>query len=118
MVVIAVLCLSLWSCGVVNPSPARAVVADAIAHKVAQTQALLTRQLALPEEAPAQVGSVKITHHHWTTIGNQPVVALEGTYRLQGGGWARSQQRQTRPFSLYLQRGDSKDQWIVVDPTA
>jgi hypothetical protein len=112
------LCLSLWGCGVVNPQPPKAAVESAIAQKVAQTQSLLSRQLALREESssPAQVGRVKVTGHHWTTIANQPAVEVEGTYQLQGGGLTRAQQRQERDFSLYLKRGDTKDEWILVEP--
>ncbi|HIK44838.1 MAG TPA: hypothetical protein IGR64_08095 [Leptolyngbyaceae cyanobacterium M65_K2018_010] len=112
------LALALWGCGLVNPVPPRAIVAAAIAQKVAATQALLSQQLALPEEAiiPTQVKSVRITDHHWITVANQSAVQVQGTYRLQGGGLARSQQRQVRDFTLVFSRGDSQDQWQVVDP--
>ncbi|NJL49058.1 MAG: hypothetical protein HC929_18345, partial [Leptolyngbyaceae cyanobacterium SM2_5_2] len=66
--------LSLLGCGVTNPQPPKAVVEQAIAAKIAQTQSLLSRQLALPADtpSPAQVSQVKITAHHWTTVANQP----------------------------------------------
>lgn len=117
LMAIAVVCLSLWGCGLVNPRPPRAVVADAIAHKVAQTQALLSRQLATASQDSEtfRVGSVKVTHHQWTTLADQPVVEVEGTYHLYGGGLTWAQQKQARDFDLYLQRGNTKTEWQVVD---
>ncbi len=113
-----VLCLSLWGCGVVNSQPPKAVVEQAIAEKVAQTQSLLSRQLSPSTDisSPAQVGRVNITEHRWTTVADQPAVQIDGTYRLQGGGLTKAQQRQDRDFSLYLKRGETKDQWILVEP--
>lgn len=114
---IALLCLSLWGCGMVNPKPPQAAVTAAIAQKVAQTQALLQTQLASPAAVETfQVSQVKIADHHWLTIAEQPAVLVQGTYKLQGGGLARSQQRQARPFEIYLRRGDTKDQWQPLDP--
>ena len=55
--------------------------------------------------------------YHWMQINQQPRVQVEGTYHLKGGDLRWSQQRQTRPFSLYLRPGEA-DQWVVVDPPA
>ncbi|MBE9157463.1 hypothetical protein IQ265_11600 [Nodosilinea sp. LEGE 06152] len=118
LVAIAVLCLSLWSCGLVNPRPPRAVVEMAIAQKLSQTQAVLYRQLesAISSSELAQVGSIRIADHHWTTLANQPAVEVAGTYHLKGGQLTAAQRRQTRAFDLYLRRGDSKDQWLMLEP--
>lgn len=116
--VVAVVCIALESCGWVNPSPPRSVVADALAQKVAQTQAALQQQLG-PTEATAlpQASGIHITEHHWITLQNQPTVQVEGTYHLKGGGLDWGKQRQTRPFSLYLRRA-GENQWVVVDSSA
>lgn len=116
----AVLCCSLWGCGLVNPGPPRSAVVAALSQKVADTQTLLYRQLALPEGelTPAQISGVRVTGHHWITLNGQPVMEVEGIYRLKGGGLTRSQQRQARDFSLYLQRGETKDDWLLVNPAA
>ena len=112
------LCLSLWGCGLAKPKPPRAAVETAIAQKIAQTQILLRGQQPSPDTAadPFRVGSVKITHHQWTALAEQPVVEVEGTYRLFGGNLSRAQQRQARAFDLYLQRGATEEDWILVDP--
>ncbi|MBE9136390.1 hypothetical protein IQ254_04095 [Nodosilinea sp. LEGE 07088] len=115
--VVLLLCLSLWSCGLVNPRPPRAVIESAIAHKLSQTQAVLYRQLtpAAPDEL-AQVGRIRITAHQWTAVAGQPTAAVVGTYHLKGGGLSGAQRRQTRNFEVYLQRGDAKGQWRLVEP--
>ncbi|PSN13357.1 hypothetical protein C7293_16235 [filamentous cyanobacterium CCT1] len=118
IVAIALLCLSLWSCGLVNPRPPRAVVEMAIAQKLSQTQAVLYRQLESSVDPAdlAQVGRIRISDHHWTTLANQPAVEVAGTYHLKGGQLTAAQRRQTRDFDLYLRRGDSKDQWLLLEP--
>lgn len=114
-----VLCGVLWGCGWVNPAPPRSVVAEAVAQKVAQTQVELQRQLGLGADGEAmavpQASGIHITEHHWITIDQQPAVAVSGTYHLKGGGLGWGQQRQTRPFTLYLRPVD-KDVWVAVDP--
>ncbi|QQE66904.1 hypothetical protein GFS31_36080 [Leptolyngbya sp. BL0902] len=113
------LCGVLWGCGWVNPAPPRSVVAEAVAQKVAQTQADLQRQLGLGADGEAravpQASGIRITEHHWIALEPQPAVAVSGTYHLRGGGIGWGQQRQTRPFTLYL-RPVEKDVWVVVDP--
>lgn len=118
IVAIAVLCLSLWSCGLVNPGPPRTVVEMAIAQKLAQTQAVLYRQFESSVDSGdlAQVDRIRISDHHWTTLADQPAVEIAGTYHLKGGQLTRAQRSQTRAFDLYLQRGDSKDQWLLLEP--
>ncbi|MBE9112940.1 hypothetical protein IQ273_26485 [Nodosilinea sp. LEGE 07298] len=118
IVAIAVLCLSLWGCGLVNPRPPRAVVEAAIAQKLSQTQAVLYRQFESSVDPAdlAQVGSIRISDHHWTTLANQPAVEVAGTYHLKGGQLTAAQRRQTRDFDLYLQRGESKEQWLLLEP--
>ncbi|MGB3309040.1 MAG: hypothetical protein WBG32_21145 [Nodosilinea sp.] len=117
MVAIAVVCLSLWGCGLVNPRPPRAVVEMAIAQKLSQTQAVLYRQLESSVDPAdlAQAGRIRIADHHWTTLASQPAVEVAGTYHLKGGQLTAAQRRQTRAFDLYLQR-DSKDQWLLLEP--
>jgi hypothetical protein len=112
------LCLNLWGCGLVNPSPPRAVVEAAIAQKLSQTQAVLYRQIApaLSTTDLAQVSRISIADHHWTAIANQPAVAVTGTYQLKGGSLTAAQRRQTRSFDLYLRRGEAKDQWLLLEP--
>ncbi|WP_035985585.1 hypothetical protein [Leptolyngbya sp. KIOST-1] len=118
ILIIGILCFCLGSCGLVNPRPPRAVVETAIAQKLSQTQAVLYRQLDATT-APgdlAQVGRIRITDHHWTTLANQPAVEVAGTYHLRGGALTAAQRRQTRNFDLYLRRGDSQDQWLLLEP--
>lgn len=117
--VLLVLCGLIWGCGLVNPAPPRAVVAAAVAQKVAQTQVALQQQLGVVA-APGsvdlpQASGIHVTGHRWMTLNNQPAVVVNGTYRLKGGGLGWGQQRQTRPFSLYLRR-IGEDQWVAVDP--
>ena len=117
LVVIVGLCLTLWGCGLVNPRPPRAVVESAIAQKLSQTQAILYRQLAptTPDQL-AQVGRIRITDHHWMTLAGQPTADVVGTYHLKGGELSRAQKRQTRDFEVYLQRGEVKGQWRLLEP--
>lgn len=117
IVAIAVLCLSLWGCGLVNPPPPKAVVEMAIAQKLTQTQAMLYRQLdaSIDPADRAQVGRIRITDHHRTSLGQQPAVEVAGTYHLKGGLLTGAQRRQTRPFDLYL-RDDGNDQWRLLEP--
>lgn len=117
IVAIALVCLSLWGCGIVNPRPPRAVVEAAIAQKLFQTQAVLYRQLAPIDSTDlAQVGRIRVTNHHWTTLADRPAVEVVGTYHLKGGQLTTAQRRQTRSFDLYLQRGTSKELWLLLDP--
>ena len=117
-IVVAILCLSLWGCGLVSPRPPRAVVEAAIAQKLSQTQAILYRQVApaIPSPELAQVGSLRIANHHWTTLADQPAVEVAGTYHLKGGALTAAQRRQTRAFDLYLQHGPTKNQWLLLEP--
>ncbi len=118
-VVIGLLCLALMGCGVINPQPPRAVVEGAIAQKLSQTQALLyrqfERQLKVDPADLAQVGRIRIADHHWTEIAGQPAVEVAGTYHLKGGGLTSAQRRQTRDFDLYLRRGTTPDQWLLLE---
>lgn len=118
-VVIGLLCLALLGCGVINPRPPRAVVEGAIAQKLSQTQAMLYRQFGRQPQADpadlAQVGRIRITDHHWTEIASQPAVEVAGTYHLKGGGLTSAQRRQTRDFDLYLRRGTTPDQWLLLE---
>lgn len=112
-----VLWICLGGCGWVNPAPPRSVVAEAVAQRVAQTQVALQQHLGqFPEETTfPQASGIHITGHHWTTLNNQPTVVVDGTYHLKGGGLGWGQQRQARPFSLYLHRS-GEDQWVLADP--
>ncbi|WP_017298485.1 hypothetical protein [Nodosilinea nodulosa] len=116
---IALMCLSLLGCGLINPRPPRTVVEAAIAQKLSQTQAVLYRQLApaIPPADLAQVGRIRITDHHWTTLAGQPAVEVTGSYHLKGGQLTSAQRRQTREFDLYLQRGDTKQSWLLLEPS-
>lgn len=93
------------------------MVAEAVAQRVAQTQVALQQQLGQSSEATPfpQASGIHITQHHWTSLNDQPAVVVEGTYHLKGGGLGWGQQRQARPFSLYLRRS-GEDQWVLVDP--
>ena len=118
-IVIGLLCLVLLGCGVINPRPPRVVVEGAIAQKLSQTQALLYRQFGRQFRADpadlAQVGRIRIADHHWTEIAGQPAVEVAGTYHLKGGGLTSAQRRQTRDFDLYLRRGTTPDQWLLLE---
>lgn len=115
-VLIGVLCLSLLGCGLINPRPPRAVVEGAIAQKLAQTQAVLYRQFAAAPTDRTQVGRIRVTDHHWTELAGQPTVEVVGTYHLKGGSLTNAQRNQTREFDVYLQRGATKDQWLLLEP--
>jgi hypothetical protein len=117
-VLMAMLCLSLLGCGLINPRPPRAVVEGAIAQKLSQTQAVLYRQFAAAPADRAQVGRIRITDHHWTEIAGQPTVEVAGTYHLKGGNLTNAQRSQTREFDVYLQRGATKDQWLLLEPVS
>lgn len=114
---LVMLCLVLWGCGWINSAPPRSIVVEAVAQKVNQTQAVLQQQLGQSPETATdwpQASGIHITEHRWLTLQNQPVVEVNGTYHLKGGGLGWGQQRQTRPFSLYLRR-TGEDQWTTVD---
>ncbi|MBD2108069.1 hypothetical protein [Nodosilinea sp. FACHB-13] len=115
-VLISVLCLSLLGCGLVNPKPPRAVVEGAIAQKLSQTQTVLYRQFSSAPTDRAEVGRIRITDHHWSEIAGQPTVEVAGTYHLRGGNLTSAQRSQTRDFEVYLQRGATKDQWLLLEP--
>ncbi|MGB3138889.1 MAG: hypothetical protein WBB18_18915 [Nodosilinea sp.] len=116
-VAIAAVCLLLWGCGIVNPRPPRAAVEAAIAQKLIQTQTVLYRQPAPADFTElAQVGRLRIADHHWITLANKPAVEVVGTYHLKGGQLTAAQRRQTRSFDLYLQRGASKEEWLLLEP--
>ncbi|MBD1917524.1 MULTISPECIES: hypothetical protein [Cyanophyceae] len=117
-VLIGVLCLSLLGCGLINPRPPRAVVEGAIAQKLSQTQAVLYRQFAAAATDRTQVSRIRITDHHWTELAGQPAVEVAGTYHLKGGSLTNAQRSQTREFDVYLQRGATKDQWLLLEPVS
>ncbi len=117
-VLVGILCLSLLGCGLINPRPPRAVVEGAIAQKLSQTQAVLHRQLS-SSDAQAntlQVSHIRITDHRPLALAGQSAVEVSGTYQLQGAGLSKAQQRQTRPFDIYLHRENAETEWILVDP--
>ena len=114
-VLMALLCLSLLGCGLINPRPPRAVVEGAIAQKLSQTQAVLYKQFGAAPNARAQVGRIRITDHHWTELAGQPTVEVTGTYHLKGGSLTNSQRSQSREFDIYLRRGATKDQWLLLE---
>ncbi len=125
--VMGMLCLSLLGCGVINPTPPRAVVESAIAQRLAQAQAVFDRQpitssseprstgLTADLPTPAQVGGVHIDHHDRVDVGGQWALEVTGTYRLRAGGLTNAQRRQARPFDIYLQR-DRQDRWYLLTP--
>lgn len=122
-VVLLVLCLSLWGCGLVNPRPPRAVIEGAIAQTLSQTQTILYRELTPAAGAAglAQVSGIRIRDHHWSSLANQPgtqqpMVEVVGTYHLKGGGLTPPQRRQVRAFDIYLQRGSTQDDWRLLAP--
>ncbi|WP_317034631.1 hypothetical protein [Nodosilinea sp. E11] len=117
---VGVMCLALLGCGLTNPRPPRAVIEGAIAQKLAQTQAILYRQITPAAAATdlAQVGRLRIADHHWTEVAGQPTVEVAGTYHLKGGSLTAAQRRQTRDFDVYLRRGDTKEQWLLLEPTS
>ena len=89
--VLLVLCGLIWGCGLVNPAPPRAVVAEAVAQKVAQTQVLLQQQWGVVV-APGsvdlpQASGIHVTGHRWMTLNNQPAVVVNGL--SPQGWWAR-----------------------------
>lgn len=118
---VALLCLGLWSCAGVDAKPPEAAVTAAIAQKLERTQSLLSRQLALTEGTLTnpRVDQVIIAHYHWTTLEHHRVVQVQGTYQLKGAGLSRSQQRQSRPFEVYLERREAQDGngWKEIEPT-
>jgi hypothetical protein len=117
-VLMALLCLSLLGCGLINPRPPRAVVEGAIAQKLSQTQAVLYSQFAAAPTDRAQVGRIRITDHRWTELAGQPTVEVIGTYHLKGGSLTNTQRSQTREFDVYLRRGVAKDQWLLLEPVS
>ncbi|OKH50101.1 hypothetical protein NIES30_05210 [Phormidium tenue NIES-30] len=92
------------------------MVEGAIAQKLSQTQAVLYRQFAAAPTDRTQVGRIRITDHHWTELSGQPTVEVVGTYHLKGGSLTNAQRGQTREFDVYLQRGATKDQWLLLEP--
>lgn len=117
-VLMGMLCLSLLGCGLINPKPPRAVVEGAIAQKLAQTQTVLYRQFSSAPTDRAEVGRIRIADHHWSEIAGQPTVEVAGTYHLKGGNLTSAQRSQTRDFDIYLQRGATKDQWLLLEPVS
>ncbi len=115
-VLMALLCLSLLGCGLINPRPPKAVVEGAIAQKLSQTQAVLYRHFAAAPTDRTQVGRIHVTDHHWTELSGQPTIEVIGTYHLKGGSLTNAQRGQTREFDVYLQRGATKDQWLLLEP--
>ena len=115
---VGLLCFALLGCGLVNPQPPRSVVVAAISTKLSQTQSLLSRQLDLSDrpQVAETVRQVRITERHWTILDQRPLMQVRGTYRLSGTGWSRSQQPQA--FEIYLQRGENREQWLLVDSSA
>lgn len=117
-VLMAMLCLSLLGCGLINPRPPRAVVEGAIAQKLSQTQSVLYSQFAVAPTDRTQVGRIRVTDHHWTELAGQPTVEVTGTYHLKGGSLTNAQRSQTREFDVYLRRGATKDQWLLLEPVS
>jgi hypothetical protein len=120
LVLLLTLCGSLLGCSVFNPGPPAAVVQQAVAQKLWQTQSLLRAQLSGQAlvESTFEVGKVKVNAHHPVSLGQVSAVEVEGTYTLKGGDLSRAQRRQLRPFDIYLQRGPEKDQWRLLEPTS
>jgi hypothetical protein len=114
------LSLSLGGCGLLNGGPANTVVEQAVAQKLMATQALLRTQLPGDVEATNtfEVGRVKVTATRRVSLDDQAAVEVEGTYTLKGGNLTRAQRQQLRPFDLYLQRGETQDQWLLLEPKA
>jgi hypothetical protein len=117
---VGVLCISLGSCGLLNPRPPQAVVAAAIAQRLAQAQAVFEGQPIASANNPAtptlgQVGGVRIAHHGRVDVGGQWALEVTGTYRLRAGDLSNAQRRQARPFEIYLQR-DRQDRWFLLTP--
>jgi hypothetical protein len=111
------LCFSLLGCSIFNPWPPSGIVEQAIAQKLDQTQSLLSTQISGLEVASDsfRVGRVKINSRRSMSIEGQPVVEVSGTYTLKGRSLSRSQIRQARPFDIFLQRGETNEQWQLVD---
>jgi hypothetical protein len=115
---VVLLCLCLTGCGLFNPGPPGAVVEQAVAQKLAQTQSLLRSQLSGEDLAAAtfEVGQVTVSSRHPVTLDHRSAVEVEGTYTLKGNTLNRSQRQQVRPFDIYLQRGADRDQWFLLEP--
>jgi hypothetical protein len=96
------------------------VIEQAVAQKLMATQALLRTQLPGNSEATNsfEIGKVTVTSSHRVSLNNQAAVEVEGTYTLKGGSLNRAQRQQARPFELYLQQGEDKEQWLLLEPKA
>ncbi|MBU6230278.1 MAG: hypothetical protein KGQ93_11365 [Cyanobacteria bacterium REEB459] len=129
LLLVLILGLGLGSCGGLQTHPPEAAVIQAIGQKLEQTQSLLSRQLAFSLGNPT-IDQVIINQYQWTVLQPvadpagetphqpQPVVRVQGTYQLKGGGLNRRQQRRRRSFELYLapralQPGKG---WVTIEP--
>jgi len=120
LLLVLTLCVLLSSCSWINPGPAKTVVEQAIAQKLMATQTLLRTQLPGESEAtnPFAIGRVTVTSTRQISLDNQAAVEVEGTYTLKGGNLSRAQRQQVSPFNLYLQQGEDKEQWWLLEPKA
>jgi antitoxin YefM len=115
--VLLVLCGSLLGCGLLNPWPPKAIVQQAIAQKLDQTQSLLNTKISgVKATADSfRIGRVNVQSRRSVLLNGKSAVAVAGTYTIKGGNLAWSQRRQPRPFEILIRQGDTQDQWQLVD---
>lgn len=117
--VLVVAVVGLAGCDLGTPRPPQADTAVALAQQIAEAQVLLSSHLSgVPPAAGGEtVKHVNVKRRQVIQGGERPIVAVEGTYTLGGKALSGRQQRQRRPFRLYLQQ-HPQGGWERVEPSA
>ncbi len=105
-----VLVVLLTACGL-SGGPSHALVAQAIALQLRQTQAELSQQLRLDMQPTLDIKRVVIAEQKPMTIESLPSFRVRGTYNLTTKLPTRQVTEQENPFEVYLQRQPEGKTW-------
>lgn len=116
-ILVLVLATLLTACGAIG-APPRAVVQQAIAVQITQTQTALESQL-YRQAAPAtafQIEDVKVTRRQSLAIASQPGYQIQGSYTMTLNFPERRVQKRNIAFEVYLQRQPTGKAWNLARP--
>ncbi|MEW5860989.1 MAG: hypothetical protein AB1861_27055 [Cyanobacteriota bacterium] len=116
LILTAILIILLSACQAVGPGPGIALVEQAIAMQVSQTQQQLVRQLGLSQPPELEITRIGVKKREPLVIEDLQAFRLRGNYDLKIKLPAKENFQRNKPFDVYLQRQKQAQTWRLAIP--